>query len=125
MKDQRGIGMVVLGIVAIIAVIGLVLMFSQQGAPSGRLINPDPYTTAGGKSGYGPGAWESGPVRPSWTATGGGWGRTPGPGSGAYIGEGVPAAPPAAYYQQKYAQPSYPVKSQRGISKEQLTYPYT
>ena len=106
MAEDHGIGMVILGIVAIVAVIGLVLMFTQGGAPSGRLINPDPYTTAGGKSGYAPGAWESYPVGPSWTAQGStlGWGRNPGPDAGAYIGEGVPAAPYELEYAQKYRQ---------------------
>lgn len=65
MADEgRGIALVILGIVAIVAVIGLVLMFTQGGAPAGQLINPVPGTTAGAKSGYDPGQVWSGPTRP-------------------------------------------------------------
>ena len=38
MADTKNIGLVILGIVAIIAVIGLVLMFTQAGTPVGRQV---------------------------------------------------------------------------------------
>ena len=41
MAEDKNIGMVILGIVAIVAVIGLVLMFTQQGAPAGQTTSRD------------------------------------------------------------------------------------
>ena len=43
MADEgKGIAMVILGIVAIVAVIGLVLMFTRPGAPEGRFTWSQP-----------------------------------------------------------------------------------
>ena len=54
MADEgKGIGLVILGIVAIVAVIGLVLLFTGASS-AGRLVNPEPGVTAGAKSGYAP-----------------------------------------------------------------------
>lgn len=38
--DSRGISLVILGIVAIVAVIGLVLLFAQPTLPGGKIVSP-------------------------------------------------------------------------------------
>lgn len=53
-EEGKGIALVILGIVAIVAVIGLVLMFTQGGAPVGQYGYPHgPATGVYGEQGTG------------------------------------------------------------------------
>ena len=106
--EGKGIGLVILGIVAIVAVIGLVLMFARPGLVGAWKENQGA-----------PGAWESGYVG---TTTEGPRATIVRSYGGAYSGEGAPAAPPEQEYPYKYAQPGQQVT---GTDKSQLTYSYS